>query len=87
MKTIKILGENTESIISLFNEAATAKGVEVKLEKITDNAEIEVYGVTQTPGVVIDESVVHSGSVPSLDSVNTWLDASSRNSGCCGGCS
>lgn len=87
MKTIKVLGNDSESIISLFNEAAKAKGIEVNLEKIEDETQIKGYGVSETPGIVIDDTVVHSGSVPSIDSINTWLDGTTRNSGCCGSCS
>ena len=90
MKTIKILGigdANSEATIHLINEAAIAKGIKVILEKIGDEAEIRRYGVSATPGIVIDGTVVHSGSIPSTDSINKWLDESTRSSGCCGSCS
>ncbi len=90
MKIIKILGnggKNSATTMNLFEDAAKAKEVEVKLENIKDESIIKGYGVISTPGVVIDETVVHSGSVPSIESINTWLDASTRNAGCCGSCS
>jgi hypothetical protein len=37
------------------------------------------YGVMSTPGVVIDEKVVHAGGMPSPDQVACWL----KPEGCC----
>jgi hypothetical protein len=31
------------------------------------------YGVMSTPAVVIDDQVVHSGSIPSQDAIRGWL--------------
>jgi uncharacterized membrane protein YraQ (UPF0718 family) len=48
-------------------------GVEIELEKVTDMATILGYGVTSTPGVVLDEKVVHTGSIPPPDRVRAWV--------------
>jgi predicted thioredoxin/glutaredoxin len=40
-------------------------------------AEILGYGVMSTPGVVVDGEVVHSGGVPHVQTVRTWLTAHS----------
>ncbi len=67
MKTIKVLGtgcRNCEITAKVIEQAAKEAGVEIKLEKVTDIAEIMSYGVMSTPGVVVDGRVVHSGGVP-----------------------
>jgi hypothetical protein len=35
--------------------------------------EIMSYGIMSTPGVVLDEKVVHAGGVPSRARVEEWL--------------
>lgn len=76
MKDIKVLGTgcaNCKTTLRLIEEAASAKGVEVKLEKIEDMAAILSYGIMSTPGVVIDGKVVHAGGVPDRKKIESWL--------------
>ncbi len=76
MKDIKVLGTGCANCITtlrLIEEAASAKGVEVKLEKIEDMAAILSYGIMSTPGVVIDGKVVHAGGVPDRKKIESWL--------------
>jgi small redox-active disulfide protein 2 len=78
MKDIKVLGTgcaNCKSTLKLIEEAAKARGVEVRLEKVEDLKAIMGYGVMSTPGVVIDGKVVHAGGVPSRDKIEQWLGA------------
>jgi hypothetical protein len=48
-------------------------GVEATVEKVTDFEEIRKYKVLMTPGLVINESVVCAGRIPSVAEVTTWL--------------
>jgi small redox-active disulfide protein 2 len=76
MKDIKVLGSgcaNCKTTLKLIEEAARARGVEVKLEKVEDMAAILGYGVMSTPGVVIDGKVVHAGGVPDRKKIDSWL--------------
>lgn len=76
MKDIKVLGTgcaNCKTTLRLIEEAASAKGVEVKLEKIEDMAAILSYGVMSTPGVVVDGKLVHAGGVPDRKKIESWL--------------
>ena len=76
MKEIKVLGTgcgNCKSTFKLIEEAAKAKGVDVRLEKVEDFKAIMGYGVMSTPGVVIDGKVVHAGGVPSREKIERWL--------------
>lgn len=76
MKNIKVLGTgcaNCKTTTKLIEEAAQAKGVAIQLEKVEDIAEILGYGVMSTPGVVIDDVVVHAGGVPDRKKIDSWL--------------
>lgn len=94
---IKVLGTgcaNCKSTMSLIEQVAKDLGVDVTLEKVEDLAQIMQYGVMTTPGVVIDETVVHAGGIPDKSVIEGWLqgatDSVSGDSdagGCCGGSS
>ena len=76
MKIIKVLGTgcaNCKNTLKLIEEVAKARGVEVQLEKVEDLKQIMTHGVMSTPGVVIDDKVVHAGGVPSREKVEGWL--------------
>ncbi len=76
MKTFKILGsgcKNCANTADLIELKAKAAGVEVNIEKVTDMGEIMGYGVMSTPGVVIDEVLVHAGGMPTPAQVEEWL--------------
>ncbi len=76
MKNIKVLGsgcKNCETTANLIKIAAEQAGVEINLEKVTDMAEIMAYGIMSTPGVVVDEKVVHAGGLPGPDQIREWI--------------
>jgi len=76
MKRFKVLGggcRNCEVTAKVITQAADEAGVEIALEKVTDMAEILGYGVMSTPGVVLDDKVVHTGGIPGPDAVRAWL--------------
>ena len=76
MKHIKVLGSgcaNCKRTLALIEEAAKAKGIDIKLEKVEDIGAIMGYGVMSTPGVVIDGTVVHAGGLPDRKKVEGWL--------------
>lgn len=75
-----------------LRKTANALGVDVQLEKVEEMQDIMAYGVMSTPGVVIDEKVVHAGGVPSKESIAAWLSDSTsaqqgsdkpQGGGCC----
>jgi small redox-active disulfide protein 2 len=76
MKHIKVLGSGCAScktVYQMIEETTKAKGVEVKLEKVEDIAEIMRHGVMSTPGVVVDGKVVHAGGMPDRAKIEAWL--------------
>ncbi|MDV7104167.1 thioredoxin family protein [Vibrio sp. TH_r3] len=77
MKVIKILGsgcKNCQVTASLIERAARSHNVSIQLVKVQDLQEIMAYNVMKTPAVVIDEKVVHKGSVPKEEQVAAWFN-------------
>lgn len=67
MLSIKVLGSgcsNCAKLEALVKEVITELGVEAEVSKVQDWPQIMAYGVMATPGLVINEKVVHAGSVP-----------------------
>lgn len=78
MKDIKVLGpgcKRCHTTEEMVKAAASALGLEVAIEKITDYAEMANYGIASTPAIVIDCKVVHSGGLPKDDDLTRWLQA------------
>jgi len=78
MKHFKVLGsgcKNCDNTIALIQSKAKELGIEVEVEKVTDIGTIMGYGVMSTPGVVVDEKVIHSGGVPTAQAIQDWLGA------------
>jgi small redox-active disulfide protein 2 len=76
MLTIKILGpgcDNCKRLASLTEKALTNLALNVKVEKVTDYAEIMKYKILATPGLVINEKVVAAGRIPDEAEITTFL--------------
>lgn len=76
MKQIKVLGSGCSKCIKtadIIAKVAAELGAEVDVIKETDPEAIMNYSVMSTPAVVIDEQVVHSGSIPTQDAIRGWL--------------
>ncbi len=76
MKQFKVLGSGCKKCATtadLITAKAAKLGVAVEIEKVTDMGAIMGYGVMSTPGVVLDGTVVHSGSVPTAQSIEGWI--------------
>ncbi|MEH6463671.1 MAG: thioredoxin family protein [Shewanella psychromarinicola] len=76
MKIIKVLGSGCKKCLEtaeLVQAVADEKGVAIKIEKVTEMAQIMAYDVMSTPAVVVDEKVVHKGSKPTKDQIAEWI--------------
>ncbi len=76
MKYIKVLGpgcKRCETTADMVKAEAAKLGIDVKVEKVTDYAEIAKYGIASTPGIVVDGKVVHAGGLPKQDAIGGWL--------------
>jgi len=75
---IKILGTgcaNCQALERAARAAAAELGLDARIEKVTDPADIAAHGVLRTPGLVVDGRVVLSGKVPGLARVRDLLAA------------
>jgi len=76
MLTIKILGPgcpNCKKVEETARRAAAGLGAQAEFIKVTDYAKIMEYPILSTPGLVVDETVVCSGRIPSEAEVMSWL--------------
>ena len=75
---IKVLGTgcaNCKNLERVTREALSDLGIDARIEKVEDYGQIMGYGVMSTPGLVVDERVVLSGRVPSVEQVRELLAA------------
>jgi small redox-active disulfide protein 2 len=75
---IKILGpgcRNCQKLEHNTREAVARLGLDAEVVKVTDYGEIAGYGVLRTPGLVVDEEVVSTGSVPRSEEIVALLTA------------
>ena len=73
---IKILGPgcaNCANLEKVTRQAVADLGLDASFEKVTDYADIASYGIMRTPGLVVDDTVVLSGRVPTARQVKELL--------------
>lgn len=73
---IKILGAGCarcESLEKMTRKAVEDLHLEATVEKVGDIQEILKYEILRTPGLVINEKVILSGSVPKLTELKSML--------------
>jgi small redox-active disulfide protein 2 len=76
MKVIKVLGSGCAKCVKTaerIQQIADERGVSVNVVKETDIETIMNYGVMSTPAVVVDDQVMHSGSIPDKNKIEEWL--------------
>lgn len=76
MKTIEVMGpgcDNCRRLEANAREAVGVAGVEARIIKVTDRAEIAAHGVLSTPGLVIDGKLMSAGRIPSAGDIAVWL--------------
>jgi small redox-active disulfide protein 2 len=49
----------------MIDEIVESEKIDATIEKVQDMKEIMSFGVMATPGLVIDDEVIFSGSIPS----------------------
>ena len=76
MLDIKVLGpgcDNCHKVEALAQQAVANLGAEATIEKIIDRAEYPKYGLLYTPGLVINNTLVCGGRIPTEAEVMTWV--------------
>jgi small redox-active disulfide protein 2 len=76
LMNIKVLGPgcmNCKNLLETTKQAVKELNVDATIEYVTDMKEIVKY-IMSTPGMVIDEQVVHKGKpLPDLDKVKSLI--------------
>lgn len=76
MKEIQVLGmgcTKCTKTAELIQAVAAESGTPVRVIKETSPEVIMRFGVMSTPAVVVDQVLVHSGSIPDRKTVEGWL--------------
>ena len=76
MLTIKILGSgcaNCKRLEQIARKVVEEMSIEADVVKVTEYPEIMTYGITSTPGLVINEKVMSFGRIPTSAEVTTWV--------------
>ena len=74
---IKVLGSGCSKCKALEKatvQALSELDLDIAVDKEEDIMKIMSYGVMRTPGLVINEKVVHSGSVPSVNEIKNLIN-------------
>ena len=73
---VKVLGSGCKNCHNLFEaatEAVNKLGLPVKVEYVTDMAEVAKYGAMRMPALVVNDKVVSMGKVLKADEVESLL--------------
>lgn len=73
---IKILGtgcSNCRILFELMKVSVAELGLDATLEKVEDIMEIAAYDILAMPAIVIDETVVLSGKIPTKEEAKDLL--------------
>mgnify|MGYP002700229309 CR=1 FL=1 len=77
MKNITVLGSGCtkcKKTAEIIESIARELSVEVSVTKETSPQVIMSFGVMSTPAVVVDNNLVHSGSIPLREQIINWLE-------------
>ena len=73
---IKVLGSGCakcKKLENIVNDIIRDEGLDAVVEKVTDMGQIISYGVMSTPALVVNERVVASGTIPSINKIKQLL--------------
>lgn len=77
MKEIKVLGSGCKKCLKtaeLIQKIANECKVSVNIVKENNPEAMLQYSVMSTPAVVVDNQLMHSGSIPDEQKIRTWLE-------------
>lgn len=76
MLTIKVLGSgcaNCKRLEQIARKVIADMSIEADVIKVTDYNDIMSYNILSTPGLVINETVMSYGRIPTPAEVTTWV--------------
>ena len=77
MMNIKILGTGCpkcKELERITRQAVEELSLQAEISKVEDIVDIMKYNILRTPGLVLDEKVVLSGRVPTINEVKNLLN-------------
>ena len=77
----------------LVMDVVSAKGGNIKVQKVSDLKEMMAVGIMSTPAVAVNGVIKSTGKVPSKEDIAAWIDGAAgsapadvpSNGGCCCG--
>ncbi len=79
---IKVLGTgcpNCQKLEALARAAVVETGLNAEIEKVTNIADISAHGVIRTPGLIINDTIVSQGKIPTLATLKHWILDATRD--------
>ncbi|MBO9323035.1 MAG: TM0996/MTH895 family glutaredoxin-like protein [Roseiflexus sp.] len=76
MVSVKILGSgcaNCKRLEAVVAKVIAERGIDAAIEKVTDYAHMMRWNILQTPGLVINDTLVSAGRIPSESEIAAWL--------------
>lgn len=83
---IKILGTgcpNCQRLEANTKQALEELKMEAVVEKISEIQDIMSYGIMSTPALVVDDTVLTAGMVPSVEQIKEALQNHNKPTGAC----
>lgn len=80
---VKVLHSNcsdSKSLIERTRGAVKFLKIKAKIEEVVDKRQINKYGITYTPSLVVDDKVVLQGRVPEMQKIQDILLHASKQS-------
>ena len=78
MVAVNILGfgcANCKRLEALVRKVVSERGVEADVEKVTDYAQMMRWSIMSMPGLVVNDTLMSSGRIPSEAEIASWLQA------------
>ena len=76
MFTIQVLGSGCSKCAKVAEKLQAhieESGIEASIVKETNPEALIRYGVMKTPAIVINDALVHCGSIPTSSEIEAWL--------------
>jgi small redox-active disulfide protein 2 len=81
MLNIKVVGPgcmNCEKLAEMCKEVIEENNVEAEIEKIKDINKFADLGIMMTPGLLLNNTVVVSGKLPTKSTLTHWIIEASK---------
>lgn len=76
MIKIQVLGSGCakcDKVVEKLEDYVKDHNVQASVVKESDPKALMQYKVMKTPAIIIDEKLIHAGSIPTMSEIETWL--------------